>query len=351
MTLHGEPGAVAKASLGHDRVDREAQSPPLVEVVGVSKTYRRKARERLTAVDNVSLAIHSGATLGIVGESGSGKSTLARLVLGLERPDTGRILHDGEDLATLTRRGVKDLRRDMQVVLQNPVGSLNRRKCIEQIIAAPLQIHRSGTRNDQRRRVRTLLDLVGLPEATLTRRPSQLSGGQCQRVSIARALALGPRFIVLDEAVSALDVSIQAQVLNLLKDLQSQLHLSYLFISHDLAVIRHMSTDVAVMYAGSVIEHAPCDELFAAPAHPYTALLMSSLPGVDADISEPTGDTEPLSYSAALQGCRFRARCPVGHELDRCRSVLPALAALAPGHTAACHFPHQHGLLGVPRGR
>lgn len=254
---------------------------PLVSVRDVVKEFRVRDGSQLRAVDGVSVDIQRGAAFGLVGESGSGKSTLSRCILRLIKPDEGTISFDGRDMGTLSGWELRRLRSRIQVVFQDPHGSLNRRKSVAEIIAAPLAAHRAGSRRQRAERVAELLELVQLPAPMSGRRPSELSGGQAQRVAIARALALNPDFVVLDEAVSALDVSVRAQILNLLRELQAQLGLTYLFISHDLGVVRYLCEEIGVMQRGRIVEVASRDELFAAPKHPYTQLLLDAVPVVD----------------------------------------------------------------------
>jgi ABC-type oligopeptide transport system ATPase subunit len=261
-------------------------SAVLLDVRAVSKTYPH-AVDGQRAVDTVSVSVAAGRTLGVVGESGSGKSTLARCVLRLTDIDSGEVLFDGQDVHALGRSKLRRLRRRMQVVFQDPHGSLNRRQKVGDIVAAPLAAHGVGDKASRGARARELVELVGLPQAFLGRRPAELSGGQAQRVAIARALALSPELLVLDEAVSALDVSVQAQVLNLLKRLQGELGLAYLFISHDLSIVRYMCHDVAVMRRGQVVERATREELFSRPQHEYTQALMRAVP-----VADPTRERE-----------------------------------------------------------
>lgn len=253
----------------------------LVSVRDVVKEYRARDGGRFRAVDEVSLNIRQGVTFGLVGESGSGKSTLSRCILRLARPDEGTIEFDGRDMGTLSGREMRRLRSRIQVVFQDPHGSLNRHAHVADIIAAPLAAHRAGSRSERAKRVAELLDLVQLPAAMGSRLPRELSGGQAQRVAIARALALSPDFVVLDEAVSALDVSVRAQILNLLRELQARLGLTYLFISHDLAVVRYLCEEIGVMQRGRLVEVASRDELFASPKDPYTRQLLDAVPLVD----------------------------------------------------------------------
>jgi peptide/nickel transport system ATP-binding protein len=236
------------------------------------------------ALDEVSLSVAEGSTLALVGESGSGKTTVARVVLGLERPDSGRVFLRGQEITGLSERELRRVRRDMQVVLQDPYGQLNRRHSVARIIAAPLLAFGIGTRRTREERVRDLLHAVGLQEQHLSRKPHELSGGQCQRVAIARALAIQPSLLVLDESVSALDVSIRAQILNLLRRLQAENGLTYLFITHDLAVARYMAQSIAVMYRGRIVESGDRDAVFATAQHPYTQSLLTSIPSIDAAV-------------------------------------------------------------------
>jgi peptide/nickel transport system ATP-binding protein len=254
---------------------------PLVVAEGLRKQFRLGHGETLTALDDVSLEIRRGETFGLVGESGSGKSTVSRALLALMPVDGGTVRFDGTDVHALGRGDLRVLRRRMQMVFQDPFAALNRRQTVEQIVAAPLEAHGVGDRASRAQRVAETLDLVGLGAAYRARRPREMSGGQCQRVAIARALALGPDFVVLDESVSALDVSIQAQILNLLGELQRQLGLTYLFISHDLSVVRYMATTVAVMQRGSIVERGTREQLFSHAGHDYTRQLMAAIPAVD----------------------------------------------------------------------
>ncbi len=316
---------------------------PLVVVENLSRHFRlggHRSGRVVRAVDDVSLVLQRGETLGLVGESGSGKSTLARLLLRLDRPTSGRVHFETTDVFAASARDIRRLRREMQIVFQDPYASLNKRKTVEQIVSFPLVVHeRALSRRDRTTRVAELLELVGLRPEHAAAYPRQLSGGQCQRVSIARALALNPKLVVLDEAVSAVDVSIQAQILNLLRDLQERLSLTYLFVTHDLAVVRYMASTIAVMYQGRIVELGPRESLFADPQHPYTHALLASIPpapGAEerAEVvlrEAPSSDTLP-------PGCRFHPRCPLG-ERSLCQTADPPLQAVASGHTVACHFP------------
>jgi len=291
------------------------------------------------AVDGVDLEISQGRTLGLVGESGCGKTTLGRALLRLAPITEGRVVFDGTDVSSLGGRDLRRLRQEMQMVFQDPLASLNPRQSIESILTEPLRAH--GIAYDRRRRVPELLDQVGLPASAAQKYPHEFSGGQRQRIGIARAIALEPRFVIADEPVSALDVSIQAQVLNLLEELQDKLGLTYLVIAHDLAVVRHLSDDVAVMYLGGVVEQADSDALYADPQHPYTRALMSAVPVPDPIVEARRerillqGDLP--SPADPPVGCRFHTRCPFRQE-TRCDTERPQLRLVGPGHQVACHF-------------
>jgi len=298
----------------------------------------------IKAVDGVTLSIERGETLGLVGESGCGKSTLGRAVLRLYEPTSGRILFDGRDISHLGETELRPLRRQMQMVFQDPFASLNPRHSVGRIVGEPLRAHELASRGDVTTRVRELLEIVGLPADAIGRYPHEFSGGQRQRIGVARALAVNPSFIVADEPVSALDVSIQAQILNLLESLQSDFDLTYLFISHDLAVVRHISDRIVVMYLGAVVEVAPAPALYESPLHPYTISLLSAVP-----IPDPV--VERQRQTILLQGdlpspanpphaCRFHTRCPYVQP-TRCREEVPPLRGLLPGQTVACHWAEE----------
>jgi oligopeptide/dipeptide ABC transporter ATP-binding protein len=308
----------------------------LLEVDGLVKTYLDRRGRRVRAVDGVSFALATGEVLGIVGESGCGKTTLGRTAMRLLAPDAGAIRFEGTDIAKLGPRALKPFRRGMQMIFQDPFGSLNPRHKIGTIVGEPLAVHGIG---GGRARVGELLDLVGLGAEAATRFPHEFSGGQRQRIAIARALALSPKLIVADEPVSALDVSIQSQIINLIVDLRARLGLSMLFVSHDLSVVRHVCDRVAVMYLGRIVEIGPTERIFAAPRHPYTQALLSAIP-------RPPGSTAPIRPRIVLQGeipdpadpppgCRFHRRCPYASAI--CAQAEPLSHAATDGHSVACH--------------
>ena len=305
----------------------------------------------VSAVAGLSFDIPSGTTMGLVGESGCGKSTTARSILRLIEPTSGEVVlrrplegggSEHIDVIAADRRRLRELRRHMQIVFQDPFASLNPRMSVGAAIGELLQVHAGMSRTDRSKRVADLLSLVGMNPNVADRYPHEFSGGQRQRIGVARALALNPSFLILDEPVSALDVSIQAQVLNLLEEIQDRLGLTYLFIAHDLAVVRHICDDTAVMYLGKIVEHASTDRLFAAPMHPYTHALLSAVPTPNPRLQRQRsrilleGDVpSPLNPPS---GCRFHTRCPVGKGKEICRVEEPPLEERAPGHRVACHF-------------
>ena len=309
-------------------------SETLLEATGLSKTYpSRDGHGHLKAVDGVSLTLETGETLGIVGESGSGKSTLARLLLRLVEPSGGTVRFMGEELSRLAPERLRARRRDMQIVFQDPYASLDPRMRVGDIIAEPLDIHMLGTKAERREKVRNLLDLVGLPPDAAGRYPHEFSGGQRQRIGIARAVALEPKLIILDEPVSALDVSIQSQILNLLMDLKARLSLSYIFISHDLSVVEHVSDRVGVMYLGRLVEVAPAEALFRSPRHPYTEALISAIPG-GSDRTRIVLKGDPPSPESPPSGCAFHPRCRKA--VPACALERPPLDRVGEAHLAAC---------------
>jgi peptide/nickel transport system ATP-binding protein/oligopeptide transport system ATP-binding protein len=293
------------------------------------------------ALDGVSLAVRRGETLGIVGESGCGKSTLARVIMRLLEPTSGTVRFDGKDITQLSQRDLRVFRRELMMIFQDPYASLNPRKRVGFIVSEPLEIHRLGTDAERKRRVQDLLEVVGLNPEHYNRFPHEFSGGQRQRIGVARALALNPKLIVADEPVSALDVSIQAQVLNLLRELQRDLGLTLVFIAHDLSVVRYMCDRVAVMYLGSIVETAPSDTLYSQPRHPYTGALLSAVPV--ADLMAAAGRRRQIlqgdvpSPTNPPPACRFHTRCPKVQPI--CREQTPELSPKRGGSLAACHFP------------
>jgi peptide/nickel transport system ATP-binding protein len=297
----------------------------------------------IKAVDGVSLEIQRGETLGLVGESGCGKSTVGRAILRLYEPTAGRIVFDGQDITKLGETELRPLRRRMQMVFQDPYASLNPRHSVGRMVGEPMRVHGLSGRRASAQRVRELLETVGLPADAASRYPHEFSGGQRQRIGVARALALNPDFIVADEPVSALDVSIQAQIINLLENLQREFALTYLFIAHDLAVVRHISDRIAVMYLGSIVEISPAEELYDNPLHPYTISLLSAVP-----IPDPEVEMQRQQQAILLPGdlpspanpppaCRFHTRCPF-IQPTRCTDDVPPLRKLSDGHLVACHW-------------
>jgi peptide/nickel transport system ATP-binding protein len=295
------------------------------------------------AVDGVSLAIPRGETLGLVGESGCGKSTVGRAMLRLYDPTSGRIRFDGQDITDLSESQLQSLRRRMQMVFQDPYASLNPRHSVGKMVSEPLQVHHIASGDEARIRVRELLEVVGLPADAASRYPHEFSGGQRQRIGLARALALNPELVVCDEPVSALDVSIQAQIVNLLEELQVEFGLTYVFIAHDLAVVRHISDRIAVMYLGKIVEIASSDDLYERPQHPYTIALLSAIPIPDPEVERNRsairipGDLP--SPANPPSGCRFHTRCP-WVQPTRCRDEEPLLRDVG-GHEVACHYAEQ----------
>jgi peptide/nickel transport system ATP-binding protein len=321
----------------------------LVRTVDLRKEFpagseRWLGGRRLTvkAVDGVTLGIQTGETFALVGESGSGKSTLGRLILRLIEPTAGQVFFDGRELGRLSRKELRALRREMQLVFQDPYSSLNPRMRVRSIVGEGLEIHRLASGRAKEQRIIELLTMVGIGADALDRYPHEFSGGQRQRIGIARALAVEPRFLVLDEPISALDVSIQAQIINLLQDLQEQLRLTYLFIAHDLRVVEHISQRVGIMYLGKIVESASCEEIFANPRHPYTRALLSAIPHIGGahQVERIKLPGETPSALNPPPGCSFHPRCP--YAKDICRRAEPDLTEGQGAHAVACHvFPAQ----------
>jgi oligopeptide/dipeptide ABC transporter ATP-binding protein len=315
---------------------------PLVEIKDLKKHFPVPHKQVVRAVDGVSFAINRGETLGLVGESGCGKTTVGRCILRLIEPTSGDIHFDGRDLLKLGRGEMRLARRRMQIIFQDPYSSLNPRMKVGSIISEPLEIHHVGDRRERKERVAELLRVVGLDPDYANRYPHQFSGGQRQRIGIARALALNPDFIVADEPVSALDVSVQAQVVNLMQDLQERFGLTYLFISHGLAVVKHISTRVGVMYLGKLVELAPAQEIYANPLHPYTQALLRAIPipdpGAKRRAAQRLGGDVPNPI-APPAGCRFHTRCP--HAIESCGAEEPELVEVSSGHFVSCFLHEQ----------
>ena len=333
---------------------------PLLEVnhlrkfFPIRRGFLRRVIGQVRAVDDVSFYIKKGETLSLVGESGCGKTTTARCILRAIKPSSGQILFRTDqgavlDVATVSRSGLRPLRAQMQMIFQDPFGSLNPRMTILDIVGEPLLVHGVRSRRERQDRVAELLRVVGLRQEYMNRFPHAFSGGQRQRVGIARALALNPSLVVADEAVSALDVSVQAQILNLLIELQEQLGLTYLFVAHDLSVVKHISDRIAVMYVGQIVELASRDALFETPKHPYTSALLSAVPKPDprARSQRIVLQGEVANPAAPPSGCYFHPRCQFA--IDRCRVEMPSLEEIAPGHFASCHRARELSLRGVAR--
>ncbi|MDQ8734099.1 oligopeptide/dipeptide ABC transporter ATP-binding protein [Paenibacillus sp. LHD-38] len=316
-------------------------SAPLIEINHLRKFFNLGGGATLQAVNDITFSIQKGETVGVVGESGCGKSTAGRTIMRLYEPTSGGVTFDGQDIYKLKGAKLKAMRRDMQMIFQDPYASLNPRMTVMDIIGEALDIHKLvGSKKERKHRVEHLLDVVGLNPDHATRYPHEFSGGQRQRIGIARALAVDPRFIIADEPISALDVSIQAQVVNLMQDLQRKMGLTYLFIAHDLSMVKHISDRVAVMYLGKIVELAESSELYASPAHPYTRALLSAIPIPDPEVEANrerivlTGDLpSPINPPT---GCQFHTRCPIA--TNKCKVDEPALLEVKKGHFAACHY-------------
>lgn len=313
---------------------------PLISIKNLKKYFDVSGGAKLKAVDGISFDIFHGETFGLVGESGCGKSTAGRTIIRLYDPTDGEVIFNGKNIYTLSKHEMSEVRRNFQMIFQDPYASLNPRMTVESIVAEPLEIHKFyKTKNEKQNRVIELLELVGLNDEHAMRFPHEFSGGQRQRIGIARALALNPKFIVCDEPISALDVSIQAQVVNLLKDLQDKLGLTYMFIAHDLSMVRYISDRVGVMYLGHMMELAMSEELYQNPLHPYTMALLSAIPIPEPDVQRNRkrivleGDVpSPINPK---EGCRFVDRCSFA--IDKCRKVTPKFEEYQPGHFVACH--------------
>jgi oligopeptide transport system ATP-binding protein len=319
-------------------------SDTLLQVEGLKKYFPvrhgvfGRIKGHVKAVDDLTFTVGRGETFGLVGESGCGKSTTGRTLLRLLEPTEGKVVFDGQDITKLTQQEMRTWRRDMQIVFQDPFASLNPRHNVKRILEEPLIVHGMGNAGERNARIRQLMDVVGLTQSYLHRYPHQFSGGQRQRIGIARALALNPKLIVADEPVSALDVSIQSQVINLMQDLQKEFQLTYIFIAHDLSVVKHICNRVAVMYLGRIVELADKEQLYRDPKHPYTQALLSAVPIPDPDVKRDRiilqGDVP--SPSNAPIGCAFHTRCPKA--MDVCRASRPQLTDMGAGHLTACHL-------------
>jgi oligopeptide/dipeptide ABC transporter ATP-binding protein len=329
---------------GNTALASEQPKEKLVEVKGLRKYFPitggilKRTVGQVKAVDDLTFDIYKGETLGIVGESGSGKSTMGRTLMRLLDPTEGQILFQGDDISHISNSKMRKYRRDMQMVFQDPYASLNQRMSVGELIVEPMYVHGMYTNRERKLRAIKLLETVGLPSEAMAKYPHEFSGGQRQRIGIARALAINPQLIIADEPVSALDVSVQSQVLNLMSDLQDEFNLTYLFIAHDLSVVKHISDRVAVMYLGRIMEISPKKDLYANPMHPYTQALLSAVP-----VPDPKAKRERIILQGDLpspsnppSGCVFRTRCPEAHE--RCKIDIPSLTHMGNGHYVACHL-------------
>lgn len=329
-------------------MEHVAEKEVLLEIKSLKKYFpvkrdilqklTRKEQKVVKAVDDVNFKVYKGETLALVGESGCGKSTTGRSLLRLIEPTEGNVYFEGKDIVTYSKQELKNIKKDMQIVFQDPFASLHPRMTVEEIIAEPLSIHKVGSREERRKKVEYLMEKVGLSPQMKKRYPHEFSGGQRQRIGIAKALALNPKFIICDEPVSALDVSVQAQVINLFKNLQKQFSLTYLFISHDLSVVKHVSDRVGVMYLGKIVEIANTADLFSRPAHPYTQALLSARPMIDEKnkIERIVLDGELPTPLNPPSGCRFHTRCPF--KMEKCMQVEPIVKDLGTNHQVACHL-------------
>lgn len=316
------------------------ESKNLIEVKDMKIHFQQKGGKVVKAVDGITFSIRKGETFGIVGESGCGKSTLGRGILRLIEPTEGKVFYNGRDMSTMSDKEMKELRQKIQIIFQDPSACLNPRRTMKQILMEPFRVHGIKDKEFVENRIQELVELVGLADYHLSRYPHELSGGQKQRIGIARALALNPELIVCDEAVSALDVSVQAQVINMLKELQETRGLTYLFIAHDLSVVKYISDRVVVMYLGTIVETAETEELYANPMHPYTKALLSAIPEADPDKAKnnkriPIKGEIPSPINPK-EGCRFAGRCQ--YATERCHQETPQAREVKPGHVVACHL-------------